>query len=492
MMLLPLANLTLWTTPIWFISVGVTLGALVLAILWGLLWLVNLKRAEEVVSLVSEGILMPITYLIGALIVLCLLAAPQMPVRLTWESLQRLTSVGEASRTVEVPAKSDDFSVPVAFSSDELTHYDVASDQDVRIAAEKGVGFTAPIAVVRGDEKFTWTPKSKLPRGFQGNVNEVFITNVGDAPAKVTFTYGSDVRMPQAHHIPIVTLFTVGLFVLYLGIAWLAPGISNIALATAKEAIGQPLFLIFIALGSVAFVIFIYVPYNTFGEDVKMLKDSGLSTILVLSIIFGLWTASTSVADEIEGKTALTVLSKPISRRQFILGKYLGILWPILLMTVILGAVLLTAISYKMVYDSRETSNPTPEWQQCYAEVAQTSPGLLLGFFEAAVMTAISVAISTRLPMLPNLIICGAIYVIGHLTPLIVQSSVGKNEFVQFFGKLLAVISPMLDNLNIQAAIAGGKTVPWDYIGLAGLYSAICIAIALLVALILFEDRDLA
>ncbi len=94
-----------------------------------------------------------------------------------------------------------------------------------------------------------------------------------------------------------------------------------------------------------------------------------------------------------------------------------------------------------------------------------------MGFFEAAVLTAISVAISTRLPMLPNLIICGAIYVIGHLTPLIVQSSVGKNEFVQFFGKLLAVISPMLDNLNIQAAIAGGKTVPWDYIGLAGLYT---------------------
>ncbi len=377
-MLLPLANLTLWTTPIWLISVGVTLGALVLAILWGLLWLVARKRAEEVITLVSEGVLMPITYLIGALIALCLLAAPQMPVRLTLESLKRLTSVGESTQTVEVPAKSDDFPVPVAFSSDELTHYDVLSDQDVRIATEKGVGFTAPIAVVLADEKFTWTPKSKLPRGFQGSVNQVFITNVGDAPAKVTFTYGSDVRMPQAHDIPVVTLFTVGLFLVYLGIAWLAPGISNIALATAKEAIGQPLFLIFIALGSVAFVIFIYVPYNTFGEDVKMLKDSGLSTILVLSIIFGLWTASTSVADEIEGKTALTVLSKPISRRQFILGKYLGILWPILLMTVILGAVLLTAISYKMVYDSRETSNPTPEWQQCYAEVANFA-GVTLG-----------------------------------------------------------------------------------------------------------------
>ena len=63
---------------------------------------------------------------------------------------------------------------------------------------------------------------------------------------------------------------------------------------------------------------FIYIPYNTFGEDVKMLKDSGLTLIMVLAILVGLWTASVSVADEIEGRTAVTLLSKPISRRQFV------------------------------------------------------------------------------------------------------------------------------------------------------------------------------
>ena len=53
------------------------------------------------------------------------------------------------------------------------------------------------------------------------------------------------------------------------------------------------------------------------------------------------------------------MLSKPISRRQFVLGKFLGIVWPIVLMFVILGLVLLLTVSYKVVYDARETANPS-------------------------------------------------------------------------------------------------------------------------------------
>jgi hypothetical protein len=117
---------------------------------------------------------------------------------------------------------------------------------------------------------------------------------------------------------------------------------------------------------------------------------------------------------------------------------------------------------------------------------------LVLAFFETVVLTAISVAISTRLPMLPNLLICGSIYVLGHLGPMIVNSSAGEIEFVSFIGRLVAVVLPVLDHFNIQAAIAGGQRVPWDYLGMAALYCALYSTIAMLLALALFEDRDLA
>src|SRR4029079_12967657 len=269
------------------------------------------------------------------------------------------------------------------------------------------------------------------------------------------------------------------------------PGISTIALATSKEAVAQPLYILALAIGACLLMLYIVIPYNTFGEDVKMYKDSALMTIMVLAFLVAVWTASVSVADEIDGRTALTLLSKPISRREFVLGKFLGIVWANLLMFIILGAWMMVLVSYKVVYDARETANPEPAWQLCATEMLSTVPGMVLSFMETVVLTAISVAISTRMPILPNLVICGAIYALGHLGPLIVQSSIGQNEFVAFFGQLIALILPVLDHFNIQAAVAGGVKVPNNYLLWAAIYCVLYSAVAMLLALILFEDRDL-
>jgi ABC-type transport system involved in multi-copper enzyme maturation permease subunit len=223
-----------------------------------------------------------------------------------------------------------------------------------------------------------------------------------------------------------------------------------------------------------------------------MYKDSSLMTITVLAMLVAIWTASVSVADEIDGRTALTLLSKPISRREFVLGKFLGIVWANLLMFIVLGAWMMILISYKVVYDARETANPEPAWQLCATEMLTIVPGLVLSFMETVVLTAISVAISTRLPIVPNLVICGSIYALGHLGPLIVQSAIGQNEFVAFFGQLIALILPVLDHFNIQAAVAAGVPVPPAYLAWAALYCLLYSAVAMLLALILFEDRDLA
>jgi len=79
--------------------------------------------------------------------------------------------------------------------------------------------------------------------------------------------------------------------------------------------------------------------------------------------------------------------------------------------------------SYKVVYDARETANPEPAWQLCAGEMFGTVPGMALSFMETVVLTAISVAISTRLSILPNLVICGAIYALGHLGRCLVGKS---------------------------------------------------------------------
>jgi ABC-type transport system involved in multi-copper enzyme maturation permease subunit len=247
-------------------------------------------------------------------------------------------------------------------------------------------------------------------------------------------------------------------------------------------------------VGVVVLWLFIFIPYYTLGEDIKMLKNTGLTLIMVLCIIQAIWGASNSIADEIEGRTALTVLSKPLSRWQFILGKYSGIMWSTAVLFLILSLVFLVCVAYKPVYDSKEGAEADVTWQMSHYELVQTVPGLALAFMETAVLAAVSVAISTRLPMMANFIICFSIYVLGHLTPLMVQSAVVNEAFepVVFIGRLIATIFPVLENLNIQAAVAGGREVPLEYLGWAFLYSLLYGAIAMLLALTLFEDRDLA
>ena len=284
----------------------------------------------------------------------------------------------------------------------------------------------------------------------------------------------------------------VALFAVMVLLRWIVPKLAAIAQTTAKEAMSQPFFYVLIAIGVVLLCLFLFLPYNTFGEDVKMVKSEGLTLIKILAIMLAVWTASVSIANEIEGRTALMILSKPISRRQLILGKFVGVLIPVAVIFVILGAVFLTGISYKVQYEAREGSSPDPTTKECYEEFVQVVPGLALAFMEAAVLASVSVAISTRLSMIPNLVICVSIYVLGHLVPLLVNSAVGDIVFVSFVGDFSAAVLPVLDHFNMDTAITTGQGISMEYLAWTGVYCLVYCTVAMLLALLLFEDRDLA
>ena len=267
---------------------------------------------------------------------------------------------------------------------------------------------------------------------------------------------------------------------------------GSIARATTKEAVRQPIFLMLMGVGTLILLVNCIVPFFSLGDDTKMYIDCGLATVLISSLLVAIWTASLSVAEEIEGKTAMTLLSKPITRREFIMGKYLGIAQTTFFMVLYFGMTLICLIFFlKAELDAKEASSTLNAVERLTIAL-RVLPGLALVFMEVAVMAAISVAISTRLPMLVNVTSCLAIFVVGHLTPVLVQSSLRNVPFVKFIAQLLATILPALDNYNMSAAIAMDQTIPANYVGYNGLYSLCYVAAIILLAFILFEDRDLA
>ncbi|MBL8829081.1 MAG: ABC transporter permease subunit [Planctomycetaceae bacterium] len=276
----------------------------------------------------------------------------------------------------------------------------------------------------------------------------------------------------------------------YLLLRVMQPKIAAIAQTTAHESLVQPLFWVELGLGVLLLLMFAIMPYVTFGDDVKMMKETSLPSVKVLAIILAIWSASVSVADEIEGRTALTLLSKPVTRWQFIVGKFFGVLTPVALLYILLGSLLLTSVSFKVVYEATIPMAPAAAVKQCTDEMLSLVPALFLSFIETVVLTSIAVALSTRLTMLSNLMISSAIYMVGHLVQTLVHSE-GQNKIVTFVGQLLATILPVLDHFDVKAAVATGSAVPTEYLGWATCYAVIYSTIAILFALLLFEERDL-
>src|SRR5580704_13573669 len=93
---------------------------------------------------------------------------------------------------------------------------------------------------------------------------------------------------------------------------------------TFIEAVVQPIFSLLLALGSAILIIFGLLPFFTLGEDTVMYKSVGLDVILLMVLLATLFATSKSIHEEIEDRTMLTLMSKPIYKWAVLVGKYLG------------------------------------------------------------------------------------------------------------------------------------------------------------------------
>jgi ABC-type transport system involved in multi-copper enzyme maturation permease subunit len=315
-----------------------------------------------------------------------------------------------------------------------------------------------------------------------------------------------------------VDLF-VGVFLLILA-TW--PKGGAVALAAFQEGVRQPMFWMLTLVGGLVMVVSVFIPYFTFGEDLKMVKELCYAFTMLAPAIFGVAAACTSVTEEIEGRTAITLMSKPISRRQFLLGKFAGITLAASLMTALMGWVLVWVILYKNWYDSflpiNQVDTGDPLWVVSWTadsflrdepvinlikgallwihDAVVALPGLTIGFCQVVVLTAVAVALATRIPMVVNLTMCLMVYLLGHLTPIMTEVTRQDYALVSFVAQLFETLLPGLDLFDVGSSII--RDLPLDPVNYSiytvnvALYALTYTAIALLVGLILFEDRDLA
>ncbi len=120
--------------------------------------------------------------------------------------------------------------------------------------------------------------------------------------------------------------------------------ILAIALNTFLESVRQPIYFVLLLTGGVMQVMntllsaysMSFSDSTEVSGDNKMLLDMGLATVFVIATLLAAFIATAVLSREIQDKTVLTVISKPVGRTTFILGKYIGALVAVLLGCVIL------------------------------------------------------------------------------------------------------------------------------------------------------------
>lgn len=346
----------------------------------------------------------------------------------------------------------------------------------------------------------------------------VIVAVLGAIPMRLSQDHDSLQYAGGVYGVVLHLQLTLDFFIIAMAVllqAW--PKGAAVALAAFREGWRQPMFWLLFVLALICLIIAPFIPYFTFGEDFKMVKELGYDTIKLFTALFAVLAASMSISEEIEGRTAVTLMSKPVSRRQFLIGKFLGILMAALLMTGFLSWVFDGVLLFKLRYDGDPI--PIPNWldpktkvfvEFCgetpayflrgiafwFAHVVSVLPGVVLQFCEVMVLLAIAVALATRLPMVVNMVICLVVFFLGHLTPVLEQVSRTKYALVRFMSQLFDTLLPGLDLFNLGPSIARDKPLDADkfavYVGVVALYALLYTIIALLFGLILFEDRDLA
>lgn len=285
------------------------------------------------------------------------------------------------------------------------------------------------------------------------------------------------------------------------------------------EAILQPIYLLLIAVGAGVLIVFGLLPFFTMGEDTIMYKAVGLDVILVLTLIMTLFATSKSIYDEIEDRTMLTLMSKPVRRWEVLVGKYLGIILAAVLAIAIMGAILILCTWYRIPgdYQLRAWTLDDRELSQIrdlrVMHIAGLIPSLVLVWFEIAVLGAISVALSTRFSLVVNLPAVILVYIAGNLTRFLFPMNPGQSPVLKFFAWLVALVIPYLAHFDLRSlavyheiAIRGTRFWPkpgifdpnvvylsqiWTYVGIAALYGIAYSAFALGAGMWLFKNREL-
>ena len=225
----------------------------------------------------------------------------------------------------------------------------------------------------------------------------------------------------------------------------------------------------------------------TAGQDIKIIKDLGLAATSIFGLFIAIFIGIGLVSKEVERRSVYALLSKPISRAQFIAGKYAGLVLTLAVNVAVMAIALYVVLAY-MTYLA------TPDSRAAWSTPG-TDPALLkailLIFVELMLITAIALFFSTFSSPILSAALTFAIYVAGHFNAdLRNYGEIVDAPVAAGLARVLYHVVPDLSAFDVKMQVVHGIAVPPGYVASTVGYGAAYIAALLLAATFIFSRRD--
>lgn len=213
------------------------------------------------------------------------------------------------------------------------------------------------------------------------------------------------------------------------------------------------------------------------GQERKIIVDLGLSAMLLFGVFIAIFVGVGLVYKEIERRTIYAIFAKPVSRGEFIVGKYLGLCLTLLVNVVVMGM----GVSCALIYVSRG-------WDPLALSIW---PAILLIYVELMIITGIALLFSSFSSPALSALLTFFVFIIGHFSADLksLATSMGSVGARWLFGGLYYLL-PNLSNLSFITPAAYGEVPAVGHIVIAVLYSLFYIAVILSVATLIFSRRN--
>lgn len=247
-----------------------------------------------------------------------------------------------------------------------------------------------------------------------------------------------------------------------------------IAIITFKEAIRDRILYLLLFFAAVCIIFSRLLALLTVGDRAKIIMDVGLASLSLFGALMAILIGTGLVYKEIDKRTIYTLLSKPIQRYQFLLGKYLGLLLTLFIMLALMTVIFLVLF---LLHN--------------YPVEGSIFIAILFIFVELCLITAVAMLFSCFSTPILSTLFSLSFYLIGHLSwgleTLINKMPQGG---VKTLARIMYTLLPDLENFNFKTEIVHHLPIPPKIFLYSSLYGIFYTVFILALAMLVFRRRD--